>query len=259
VAINAYNLYRYALYISADSCKVLNCLLYDSNRSGYHAIALSSGSDGTILANNAIYSSVANGINISYCNHTYLYNNTILNCGRALGLSNHTIAITEIKNCYFGSVAGDSVIRNGQSMAGVRFTTTHTSSGEYGTILTAPATSAGARFVNVAAGAENVHIQTGSALYTTGVDLGADPVYPFSYDAAGEFRNVGAYSVGAYELSTATFIRAAVPGANFSPRVNMRYPAYDVSGTPAARPQRPGVYLIYDKTSGTLRKAVILR
>jgi hypothetical protein len=259
VAINAYNLYRYAMYISADSCRVLNCLLYDSNRSGYHAISLSSGSDGTILANNTIYSCAANGMNISYCYNTCLYNNTILNCGRALGLSNHTTAITEIKNCYFGSVAGDSLIRNGQSMAGVHFTTTHTSSGEYGTTVTATATNAGARFVNVTAGAENAHIQTGSALYTTGTDLGADPVYPFSYDAAGEFRNVGAYAVGAYELSTTTYIGTAVPGADFAPQLNVRYPVYDINGAPVLGKKKAGVYLLYDKAAGKLRKVLVLQ
>jgi hypothetical protein len=144
-------------------------------------------------------------------------------------------------------------------MAGVHFMSTHTSSGEYGTIATAPATNTGARFINVTVGAENAHIQTGSALYTTGTDLGADPVFPFSFDAAGELRNVGANSVGAYELSTATYIGRALPGADFSPRPDRRYPVYDISGAPVPGVRQTGVYLIYDETTGKLRKIFMVR
>jgi parallel beta-helix repeat protein len=254
VALNGARNGRNPLVVEGRKCVIQNCLIYDVPATYYNGINLSSGAQGTKLVNNSIYQCGINGISLNYCRDVAIYNNTVLNCGRALRISNPATYPVAVKNCYFGSIAGDTVITI-SNPAAVTFTATHSSSGEYGTIRTALSATTGTCFTSVTSGAENCRISYSSALYSTGTDLGADPVFPFNYDAAGVFRNNGAYAVGAYEVAPITGI-SMLPGAGPKPMIKGRL--YDLNGRPALG-RKTGIYLMGDETGKGVKKVMIVR
>lgn len=176
-------------HLNAANIQAVNCLAYDSGRYGYRG---------------------DNVTNVGFVNCT------AMNCGgggfwfRDSGFGYNCVAVGNtgagflvdnfdtmtLKNCYAGGNSGtDYDVSSGGSLAS---TTCHAEDGTADT-TTAYSTSAGAYFVNVTGGSEDVHTNNvASALRSAGTDLSADGVFPFDYDFEGDTRSN--WDVGADEF-----------------------------------------------------------
>lgn len=164
-----------AVLVQANNVRLSDCLAYDGalvasgSRMGFNVNI----GNPTQLINCVAMNFVGSGFNVSSGGScvVYAYNCVSVNCG-GRGFFVSDFRTLHCKNCYAG---GNSLDDFGKQSANatLNLTTCH-SEDTTGNTQTAFSTASGARFTNITAGSEDLHIASNSALRNVGTNLSAD-------------------------------------------------------------------------------------
>ncbi len=183
-----------ALRVSSSNCVIEECLVYQAAQHGIVDYGTNN-----VVVNTIVYGCEDDGIQKAESGgNLYVYNTTIVANG-GYGLNARNFRTILAKNIYSGGNTGADYFEDTNGT--LTITTCYSDDGSEGTPTAAYSTSAGAYFINITGGSEDLDIGASSGLIGNGTDLSGDGTYPFAVDVIGTARS--SWDVGAFEFVAA--------------------------------------------------------
>lgn len=176
--------------IYGSNCRIERALVHIAARHGIQ----DRGTD-NVIVNTIVYGSEGIGIwKAENGGALYIYNCTSVANG-TYGIFAGANRTTTVKNCYCGGNTTADYLEDTNATLAV--TTCYSADGSESTPTAAYSISAGAYFINITGGSEDLDIGASSTLRGNGTNLSGDGTYAFNDDVIGTTRS--AWDVGAFE------------------------------------------------------------